>query len=114
MTRISFHNAPLKRTLHLQTIEAVRRLLQFFHHSTAATNRLRNVLDKLGISRGVEAIGNTRFATVYYACNSVLRCLPALYQLIGADKAVELTQVSGVRLLISLRMGSMDISVERR
>ncbi|KIO32093.1 hypothetical protein M407DRAFT_67168 [Tulasnella calospora MUT 4182] len=70
------------------TIETVRRLLQFFHHSTAATNRFRTTLDKLGISRGLGTIGNTRFATVYYACNSVLRCLPALYELIGVDKLV--------------------------
>ncbi|KAG9041166.1 hypothetical protein FS837_012651 [Tulasnella sp. UAMH 9824] len=95
-----------------ETIEIVRRLLQFFRHSTAGTNHLRNTLDKFGISRGLEAIGNTRFATVYYACNSVLRCLPALYQLIGADKTIELTQKEDNCLFVADSRGALNFKLE--
>ncbi|KAG8945457.1 hypothetical protein FRC00_010100, partial [Tulasnella sp. 408] len=102
-----------------ETIETVRRLLQFFHHSTAGTNHLRYTLDKFGISRGLEAIGNTRFATVYYACNSVLRCLPALYQLIGEDRTIELTQAKRMslqkednRLFVADSRGALNFKLE--
>lgn len=47
----------------------------------------------LGISRGLEAIGKTRFATVYYAAASLLRCLPAIAKILD-DGTVELPEES--------------------
>jgi hypothetical protein len=47
---------------------------------------------KMGISRGLETIGETRFGTMYWSGMSVLRGLPAL-KVITADEALQVNIV---------------------
>lgn len=42
---------------------------------------------KLNIGRGLEAIGDTRFATIYWSAESIRCCLPAFRQIV-ADPAL--------------------------
>ena len=44
---------------------------------------------KMGISRGLETIGETRFGTLYWSGKSVLRGLPAL-KAIAADEELQI------------------------
>lgn len=62
----------------IQTISRLRKLLTHFNMSTYATGKLNTARKLLGVSRGLQSIGRTRFATVYYAAASVLANLPAL------------------------------------
>ncbi|KAG8718795.1 hypothetical protein FRC08_004356 [Ceratobasidium sp. 394] len=49
--------------------------------STQAMGKLNAARKILGILRGLQSIGKTRFATLYYAAISDLENLPALYQI---------------------------------
>lgn len=62
-------------------INQLRKLLTHFKMSTYATGKLNAARKLLGVSRGLQSIGRTRFATVYYAATSVLSNLPALYKI---------------------------------
>jgi hypothetical protein len=44
---------------------------------------------KLGIARGLEMIGETRFGSIYWSGESVLRGFPALRAIV-ADKALQI------------------------
>ncbi|OBZ75404.1 hypothetical protein A0H81_04594 [Grifola frondosa] len=59
-------------------IAELRKCLTFFSHSDDATNKLAKVRGLLGIGRGLERIGKTRFATIVHAAVAMRRCLPAL------------------------------------
>lgn len=48
---------------------------------------------------GLEAIGDTRFATMYYSALSMRQCLPAICNLVGA-KEIEI-KVSFISLRIT-------------
>lgn len=65
----------------LQTITQLRKLIKHFKMSTYATGKLNAARKVLLISRGIQSIGQTRFATIYYAATSVLANLPALYKI---------------------------------
>ncbi len=41
----------------------------------------------LGIRRGLQAIGKTRFGTIIYSSSSVQRCTPAIQKVIERGKA---------------------------
>src|SRR5690349_5099325 len=64
-----------------QPITQLRKLLTHFKMSTHASGKLSNARKTLGIARGLQSIGNMRFATLYYAAVSVLNNLPALYKI---------------------------------
>ncbi|KAG9088744.1 RNA binding protein snu13 [Ceratobasidium sp. 370] len=62
-------------------IQQLRKLLTHFHMSTQAAAKLAAARKILAILRGLQSIGTTRFATIYYAATSVLENLPALYKI---------------------------------
>jgi hypothetical protein len=39
----------------------------------------------LKIGRGLQSIGDTRFGTIYWAAESLRRCLPALRNIVGDE-----------------------------
>ncbi|QRW22122.1 hypothetical protein RhiXN_09709 [Rhizoctonia solani] len=49
--------------------------------SNYATGQLNNACKLEGVLQSLQSIGNTRFATIYYAATSVLDNLPALYRI---------------------------------
>ncbi|KAG8744291.1 hypothetical protein FRC12_014824 [Ceratobasidium sp. 428] len=64
-----------------KALQQLRKLLTHFRMSTYATGKLDAARKILGTLRGLQSIGNTRFATLYYAALSVLENLPALYKI---------------------------------
>ncbi|EUC67546.1 DUF659 family protein, partial [Rhizoctonia solani AG-3 Rhs1AP] len=64
-----------------QPLKQLRKLLTHFKMSTYAMGRLNEARKIEGILRTLQSIGNTRFATLYYAATSVLENLPALYRI---------------------------------
>ncbi|TFK82609.1 hypothetical protein K466DRAFT_499999, partial [Polyporus arcularius HHB13444] len=62
-------------------ISNLRRTLKFFSKSTDAREHLRRKRAELGIRRGLVSIGKTRFASIYHAAASLIRCMPALREL---------------------------------
>ena len=58
-------------------IHQIRVILAFMSRSAYAMEHFDHQRDVLGISRGLEAIGDTRFGTIYWAGRSIQRCLPA-------------------------------------
>lgn len=75
-------NLPVKNICALkffeQVISDMRRTLTFFSHSDQAVNLLLEIRLEMDISRGLESIGSTRFATITISAVSISRCLPAL------------------------------------
>lgn len=61
-------------------------MVQFFSHSTKATARLARKRKELGISRGIESIGKTRFRTLYFSALSVQRNFRAISDLHEAGR----------------------------
>ncbi|KAG6370620.1 hypothetical protein JVT61DRAFT_11244 [Boletus reticuloceps] len=64
-------------------IKDLRAIITLFRKSSHAAEALEAVLHRLGISRGLEGIGKTRFATICTAAMSLQQCLPALRELVG-------------------------------
>ncbi|KAH8813669.1 ribonuclease H-like domain-containing protein [Flagelloscypha sp. PMI_526] len=60
----------------------VREVLAHMAHSTYNRNQFDKARKELGIMRGLEGIGETRFATVYWSGESVLRGIPALAKIV--------------------------------
>jgi hypothetical protein len=72
----------------MQGISQLKRLLNFFKKSSFANRHLSAVRVRMQISRGLESIGNTRFSAIYYAAESVDRCLMAIRLLVN-DGTIE-------------------------
>ncbi|KAE9388915.1 hypothetical protein BT96DRAFT_787801, partial [Gymnopus androsaceus JB14] len=70
-----------------KTVKIVRGTIAFFHKSHLGIKQLADALKSTGETRGLEAIGKTRFCTIIHACASVQRCAPAI------QKVVELGDV---------------------
>ncbi|KAG8687723.1 hypothetical protein FRC08_011831 [Ceratobasidium sp. 394] len=62
-------------------VSGLRKLLTHFKMSTHATAKLNAARKLLAILVGLQSIGKTQFATVFYAVMSVLENLPALYKI---------------------------------
>jgi hypothetical protein len=62
----------------------MRIIITFFSHSTYAATHLASLRVILAIHKGLETVGKTRFATIYWAAYALLRCLPAIMQLINS------------------------------
>jgi hypothetical protein len=71
-------------TILSQMITQLRSLVTYFRKSTQASDALERVRLQKGISRGIEGIGKTRFATICAAAISVQRCLSALRELVDS------------------------------
>ncbi|EUC61375.1 hypothetical protein RSOL_392520 [Rhizoctonia solani AG-3 Rhs1AP] len=62
----------------------MRLIITHFHSSTYAVRHLAALRVLHNVPEGIVAIGNTRFASYYYAAQSVLNCLPLILQLISS------------------------------
>jgi hypothetical protein len=69
----------------VQVIGTLRGIIAFMNKSNYATEFFDYYRHKLGIRRGLETIGETRFGTFYWSGESVLRGLPALKMMIEDD-----------------------------
>ncbi|KAF8594604.1 hypothetical protein BDV93DRAFT_458636, partial [Ceratobasidium sp. AG-I] len=62
-------------------------IIRFFSHSWHASTQLRLIMDEFSIKLGFQKVGNTRFATLYYGCSSVLRLLECIAALVQRELA---------------------------
>ncbi|KAF9224251.1 hypothetical protein BS17DRAFT_704037, partial [Gyrodon lividus] len=70
-----------------EIISQLHRILVFMSQSTYVTEHYNHEHSKIGITHGLEAIGDTRFETIYWAGKSVQRGLAA-FQAIVENKAL--------------------------
>ena len=56
--------------------------MAFMSQSTYTLDHFDDARQILGISKGLEAIGETRFATVYWSSLSLLRGFPAMIKVV--------------------------------
>lgn len=84
-TQVSIMSVPCNTSVFLpkisiiiKVIDITKSLIKHFSHSVHASSQLRLVMSELKITRGLQKIGKTRFATIYYSCLSLLECLPAI------------------------------------
>ncbi|KIJ26392.1 hypothetical protein M422DRAFT_87851, partial [Sphaerobolus stellatus SS14] len=76
------------------TIQDIRRILSHFKHSTISTTLLTELRKALQVSRGLESIGKTRFATIFWAALSVQCCLPAIRRLIAERRITKVPHLT--------------------
>ncbi|KAF9230189.1 hypothetical protein BU15DRAFT_33786, partial [Melanogaster broomeanus] len=76
-----------------EIISRLRRILTFMSRSGYATEHFDHKRLKLGITCGLEAIGDTHFGTIYWAGKSVQRGIPA-FQVIVESEALEINIAS--------------------
>ncbi|PBK63232.1 hypothetical protein ARMSODRAFT_894747 [Armillaria solidipes] len=69
------------------TIKVVRGTIHFFHTSHMGIHEFKIARSDLNISRGLQAVGKTRFGTIIYSSKSVQRCTPAIQKVIERGKA---------------------------
>ncbi|KAL5529774.1 hypothetical protein ACEPAG_5761 [Sanghuangporus baumii] len=69
-------------------VKNLRRIIKFFSNSTKASARLARQRKQLGISRGIEKIGKTRFGTLYLSALSVQRNYHAITELCKTGQVV--------------------------
>ncbi|KAL0952524.1 hypothetical protein HGRIS_006785 [Hohenbuehelia grisea] len=72
------HTAKWIASQALECVSTTRNTLTFFHHSHPAIASLRVARKALGIKQGLEAIGKTRFATLFITAVSVQRNILAI------------------------------------
>ncbi|KAJ7256409.1 ribonuclease H-like domain-containing protein [Mycena rebaudengoi] len=76
----------------------MRMTITYLSHSTYSATHLEAMRVIMGINKGFEKVGKTRFGTLYWSGYSLLRCLPGISELIklgiidvdGSDKNFEL------------------------
>lgn len=85
-------NLPVKNICALSFFETIisdlRRTLTFFSHSDHTVNVLLEKRLGMGVGRGLESIGTTRFATITISAVSMRRCLPALREACTSNRIV--------------------------
>ncbi|KAL7284543.1 hypothetical protein ACG7TL_001835 [Trametes sanguinea] len=69
-----------------EPISILRRTIKFMNKSGDAREQLKRKRLEMGISRGLVAIGKTRFASIYHSAASLKRCMPALRDLCVSKK----------------------------
>ncbi|KAH7917067.1 hypothetical protein BV22DRAFT_1027014, partial [Leucogyrophana mollusca] len=101
-----------------EVIKQVRTILVFMSRSSYASEHFDFERSRLGIRRGLEGIGETRFGTIYWAALSVQRGLPAFQAIVeneqlGIDIAVSFpeyqlhkthTMVHRLRIMFELEL----------
>ncbi|KAJ7450604.1 ribonuclease H-like domain-containing protein [Mycena latifolia] len=65
-------------------IAELKELLAFMSLSSYSQDWFDDARVELGISRGLQSIGETRFATIYWSLDSVLRGIPAFTRIVRA------------------------------
>jgi hypothetical protein len=79
----------------------MKSVITHFHTSTYAARHLSALCVLHNVSGGLVAVGNTRFASHFYAARSVLASLPLILQLVSSE-VLDLTPVRAPHILISL------------
>ncbi|KAJ7264849.1 hypothetical protein C8J57DRAFT_1069868 [Mycena rebaudengoi] len=69
-------------TYFVDCIGRMRTTITYFSHSTYSVTHLNALRVIYDINKGLEAIGKTRFGTLYWAGYSLLRCLALIAELI--------------------------------
>ncbi|CDO75074.1 hypothetical protein BN946_scf184703.g4 [Trametes cinnabarina] len=69
-------------------IRNLRKIIQYFRRSTKASNDLTAARLEEGLTRGLQSIGKTRFASVYWSAESLRACLPLMRHLVSNGKLV--------------------------
>ncbi|OJT07823.1 hypothetical protein TRAPUB_1283 [Trametes pubescens] len=67
-------------------ISNLRKLVTYFRKSTKASADLTAAQVEEGLTRGLQSVGKTRFATVYWSAESLRGCLPVMRQLYSSGK----------------------------
>ncbi|KAH7308263.1 hypothetical protein B0J17DRAFT_587568, partial [Rhizoctonia solani] len=81
---------------HFQScVSKMKSITAYFHTSTYANRHLAALQVLHNVHKGIIAIGNTRFASYFYAAQSVLNCLPLILQLISSA-VLELSSASPI------------------
>jgi hypothetical protein len=99
-----------------QMIKHLRSIITYFRKSHAATDALNKARKSLNISRGLEGIGKTRFATVCISALSLQRCLPALRQIVDAGRVKfpsHKSQITGLLKSDSPRSLEFELHIRR-
>lgn len=65
-------------------ITKMKSIITHFHTSSYAARHLAALRVTYHVNEGLVAIGNTRFASYYYASRSTLRCLPLIFELLSS------------------------------
>ncbi|KIJ07798.1 hypothetical protein PAXINDRAFT_89809 [Paxillus involutus ATCC 200175] len=68
-----------------EALDQIRTILAFMSRSSYAMEHFDHKRHLLGIARGLEAIGDTRFGTLYWAGRSIQRGLPAFRAIIEQE-----------------------------
>ncbi|KAH9858440.1 ribonuclease H-like domain-containing protein [Lenzites betulinus] len=87
-------------------ISNLRKIVQYFRRSTKASTELTSIRIEDGVTRGLQSVGKTRFATVYWSAKSLRACLPSIRQLISSGK-LTLTRKTAKFDLALLQEGNM-------
>ena len=59
-----------------------KKIVSYFSHSTSNASQLAEMRREVGIGRGLEKVGKTRFATHYWSAMSVDRNLSSISSLV--------------------------------
>ena len=65
-----------------KVISQIQGVLAFMSHSSYAREHFDHIHSRLGISRGLESIGDTCFGTIFWAALSIQQGLPAFQTLV--------------------------------
>ncbi|KAF7295941.1 DUF659 family protein [Mycena chlorophos] len=87
----------------VEVIENFKGAIKHFSQSLYASTHLRAVRVSRDINRGLETVGNTRFATLYWSGYSFERCLPAIVQLVESHVVDARKDSSPLHFMHSLR-----------
>ena len=60
-----------------------KKVVKYFSHSTYNASKLVEMRREIGIARGLEKVGKTRFATHYWSALSVERNISPISSLVG-------------------------------
>lgn len=72
----------------LQVLATTKKIVSYFSHSTSNASKLTEMQRNLGVARGLEKVGKTRFATNYWSALSVERNLSSISSLVKDGSAV--------------------------
>ncbi|KAI0668206.1 ribonuclease H-like domain-containing protein, partial [Trametes maxima] len=67
-------------------VSNLRKIVSYFRRSTKASAELATTRAEDGITRGLQSIGRTRFASIYWSADALKTCLPSIRQLISSGK----------------------------
>ncbi|KAG1859014.1 hypothetical protein DFJ58DRAFT_658524, partial [Suillus subalutaceus] len=95
-------------------IQQIRMILAHMSRSSYAMEHYNHKRITLGISRGLEAIGDTRFGTIYWAALSIQRGLPAFQAVVeDTDLGIDIASLNdlfvpgGARLNFELELSKL-------